>query len=161
MVCMGNICRSPTAEGVLRDRLRRAGLDAWVEVDSAGTHGYHVGDPPDPRSVAHARRRGIDLSPLRARRVCEADFLAFDRIYAMDEDNLAALERIRPEAARARVALLLSTLDPNHGPREVPDPYYGGGAGFEHVLDLAERAADAIVFELATIGFERHRNFIR
>jgi protein-tyrosine phosphatase len=161
MVCMGNICRSPTVEGVLRDRLRRAGLDARVEVDSAGTHSWHVGNPPDPRSVAHARKRGIDLSTLRARSVCAADFARFDRIYAMDQDNLAALESMRPGAARAQVALLLSTLEGQHAAAEVPDPYYGGGSGFEHVLDLAERAADAIVAELATIGFEGPGNFGR
>jgi protein-tyrosine phosphatase len=161
MVCMGNICRSPTAEGVLRDRLRRAGLHERVEVDSAGTHSYHVGHPPDPRSVAHARRRGIDLSALRARRVREADFLHFDRIYAMDHGNLAVLEGLRPGTARARVALLLSVLSGEHAALEVPDPYSGGTSGFEHVLDLAERAADAIVFELATIGFEAPGNFGR
>jgi protein-tyrosine phosphatase len=160
MVCMGNICRSPTAEGVLRDRLRRAGLDRAVEVDSAGTHAYHVGDPPDPRSIQHARRRGIDLSRLRARRVIEADFLRFDRIFAMDHGNLADLERIRPHAARARVALLMSTISPTLVAAEVPDPYDGGAADFDRVLDLVERAADAIVGDLAANGFQAPGNFL-
>ena len=159
MVCMGNICRSPTAEGVLRDRLRRAGLSERVEVDSAGTHGWHAGSPPDPRSIAHARRRGVDLSALRARRVIESDFVRFDRIYAMDQDNLAVLEGMRPDAARAHVTLLLSTLGSASASLEVPDPYYGAAAGFEHVLDLTECAADAIVLELVTNGFEAPGNF--
>ncbi len=146
MVCMGNICRSPTAEGVLRDRLERAGLGARVDVDSAGTHGYHVGDPPDARAIAHARRRGVDLSSLRARCVDESDFLHFDRIYAMDRRNLAELEQLRPAGARASVGLLLSVTGKPRA--EVPDPYSGGPADFERVLDLVEHAADVIVDDL-------------
>ncbi len=159
MVCMGNICRSPTAEGVLRARLQLAGLDRLVEVDSAGTHAYHVGDPPDPRSVKHARRRGVDLSMLRARRVLESDFLRFDHIYAMDHGNLADLERIRPLAIQARVALLMSTVSPTLVDAEVPDPYGGGAADFDRVLDLVEQAADAIVVELTANRFKAQGNF--
>jgi protein-tyrosine phosphatase len=145
MVCMGNICRSPTAEGVLRDRLVRAGLDRHVEVDSAGTYGGHAGSPPDRRAIAHAKRRGVDIAGLRARRVGQADFVRFDRIYAMDADNLDELLSLKPAAARAEVALLLSVLALSPPVPEVPDPYTGGPADFEHVLDLVERAADAIV----------------
>lgn len=141
MVCLGNICRSPTAEAVLRHRLAAARLDGQVEVDSAGTGGWHVGDPPDARSQRHALRRGYDLSALRARRVSEADFQRFDLILAMDEDNLADLERLRPAGGRAELRLLAD--------RPVPDPYAGGAAGFEAVLDLVEAASDALARDLA------------
>ena len=147
MVCMGNICRSPTAEGVLRQRLKAAGLDGRVEVDSAGTHGYHIGNPPDERSQAHARRRGYDLASLRARRVCDADFIAFDLILAMDEDNLNWLLAECPAEHRGRVGKLVAYA---RGPHEggVPDPYYGGRADFERVLDLVEDACDSLVEHL-------------
>jgi protein-tyrosine phosphatase len=141
MVCLGNICRSPTAEAVLRHKLAAAGLDGHVEVYSAGTGGWHVGDPPDARSQRHALRRGYDLSALRARRVSEADFQRFDLILAMDEDNLADLERLRPDGGRAEVRLFAE--------RPVPDPYAGGAAGFEAVLDLVEAASDALARDLA------------
>lgn len=141
MVCLGNICRSPTAEAVLRHRLVAAGLDALVEVDSAGTGDWHVGDPPDMRSQRHAARRGYDLSALRARRVSEADFARFDLILAMDQDNLADLERLQPEGGRAELRLFADA--------PVPDPYAGGPAGFELVLDLAEAASDVLTRELA------------
>ncbi len=148
MVCMGNICRSPTAEGVLRARLDAAGLGDLVEVDSAGTTDYHSGEPPDPRAIRHAERRGIDLSPLRARRVVADDFHRFDFILAMDDDNLAGLAKLRPQDAVAEPQLLLDyALDPAR-PRadgRVPDPYYGGDAGFEHVLDLIEHACDGLL----------------
>jgi protein-tyrosine phosphatase len=147
MVCMGNICRSPTAEGVLRQRLQAAGLADRVSVDSAGTHGYHVGDPPDERAQKHALRRGVDLSRQRARRVRDADFLRFDLLLAMDDDNLAALQRICPAGLEDRVRLLLS-FAPDGPIREVPDPYYGGAGGFEQVLDLVELACDGLVAEL-------------
>jgi protein-tyrosine phosphatase len=147
MVCMGNICRSPSAEGVLRRKLREGGLDQLVEVDSAGTHDYHVGRPPDERSQAHARRRGYDLSALRARLVTDADFERFDLLLAMDQDNLALLEEQCPEAHRGKLGLLLQ-----HARRFkaaiVPDPYYGGAAGFERVLDLLEDACDGLVEHL-------------
>lgn len=147
MVCMGNICRSPTAEGVLRQRLAAAGLGDRVTVDSAGTHGYHVGDPPDVRSQRHAAHRGYDLSPLRARRVADEDFERFDLLLAMDEDNLAELERNCPPGLVSRLGLLRDFAT-SPGPREVPDPYYGGAEGFERVLDLVEEACDGLVADL-------------
>jgi protein-tyrosine phosphatase len=147
MVCMGNICRSPTAEGVFRQRAEQAGLR--VEVDSAGTHAYHVGEPPDLRSQQHALRRGYDLSGQRARQVAQDDFENFDLILAMDGRNLSLLRQQCPTAKRHKVRLLLSsgTLMPDG---EVPDPYYGGDAGFEQVLDLIEDASDGLIKALAT-----------
>lgn len=140
--CMGNICRSPTAEGVMRAKLAAAGLD--VEVDSAGTHGYHVGAPPDARSQDHALRRGYDLSGLRARQLVAKDFERFDLVLAMDGDNLAHAERLCPPGRRDRLKLLLDYA-PQLGQRHVPDPYYGGAAGFEDVLDLVEAACDGLI----------------
>lgn len=144
MVCLGNICRSPTAEAMLRKKAHEAGLDDRVEVDSAGTSDYHVDSPPDRRAVAHGERRGLRMRHLRGRQVERADFDRFDWILAMDEDNLANLTRVRPAGSRARVALLMS-FAPEAGAREVPDPYYGGGDGFEHVLDLTAAAADGFI----------------
>jgi protein-tyrosine phosphatase len=118
MVCLGNICRSPTAEAVLRERLCRHGLQGQVEVDSAGTGAWHVGCAPDARSQRHARHRGYDLSRLRARQVVEADFHRFDLVLAMDEDNLADLERLKPGGGTAELRLFAAN--------EVPDPYQGG-----------------------------------
>jgi protein-tyrosine phosphatase len=147
MVCMGNICRSPTAEGVLRHLLREAELDGQVEVDSAGTHDYHVGAPPDRRAQQHAHRRGYDLSALRARQVTAADFERFDHVLAMDEDNLERLERICPAHRRERLQLLMHFAgDPAR--TVVPDPYYGGPEGFEEVLDLVEQACGGLVEHL-------------
>lgn len=140
--CMGNICRSPTAEGVMRARLKAAGLD--VEVDSAGTHGYHVGAPPDERAQAHAARRGYDLSLLQARQLVAQDFSRFDLVLGMDDDNIACAERLCPPGQRHKLKLLLDYA-PQAGKRHVPDPYYGGSAGFEAVLDLVEAACDGIV----------------
>ena len=139
MVCTGNICRSPTAEGVLRQMAAAAGLGGVIDVDSAGIQGYHAGDPPDERSQEAARRRGYDLSGQRARAVTIADFRDFDLILAMDRSHLAVLERSRPGSAQCRIGLLLDYA-PDARLREVPDPYYGGAAGFEHVLDLIEEA---------------------
>ncbi|TCP15739.1 protein tyrosine phosphatase [Crenobacter luteus] len=138
-VCMGNICRSPTAEGVMRARLEAAGLDGW-RVDSAGTHGYHVGEAPDPRTCAAAARRGYALDGLRARRVEADDFERFDLILAADRRNLAELTARCPAEHRHKLALLLDVLD--GGVDEVPDPYYGGAQGFDTVLDLVEAACD-------------------
>ena len=147
MVCMGNICRSPTAEAVLRHRLEAAGLAAQVLVDSAGTHGYHIGHPPDERSQAHARRRGYELSALRARPVCDEDFHAFDLILAMDDDNLEWLLAECPAGQTERVGKLITYARvAHHG--AVPDPYYGGKADFERVLDLVEDACDGLVEHL-------------
>ncbi len=157
MVCLGNICRSPTAEAVLRAKLHAAGLHGRVEVDSAGTGDWHVGEPPDPRSIAHGRRRGYDLSPLRARQVHPGDFERFDLILAMDEANLADLEAGCPPAHRAKLGLLLdhARLPPG---RTVPDPYMHGPAAFERVLDLVEEACDGLVDRLRA---EIERNFRR
>ena len=145
-VCLGNICRSPTAEGVLRHKLREAGLDGRVEVDSAGTGDWHVGKAADLRTRQAAQQRGYDLSALRGRQVKVADFHAFDLILAMDNSNLRDLQQLRPANAVAEVDLFLRryqlALD------EVPDPYYGGAAGFEQVLDLIEQACDDLVREL-------------
>ena len=147
-VCMGNICRSPTAEGVMRKLLSGHSLADAVELDSAGTHAYHVGEPPDDRAVAAALARGIDLTDLRARRVEPADFERFDYILAMDADNLQRLQDMQPESSRAEVRLLLdySREDPGGA---VPDPYYGGATGFERVLDLLEEANQALLERLA------------
>ncbi|MFZ5722775.1 MAG: low molecular weight protein-tyrosine-phosphatase [Pseudomonadota bacterium] len=143
-VCLGNICRSPTAEGVFRHRVQAAGLADRVDIDSAGTGAWHVGKPPDPRAVRLARSRGVDLSPLRARQVETADFLRFDFILAMDNDNRAALLRLAPLSQRDRIGLLLDHA-PQLAVREVPDPYYGDEADFLQVLDLVETAADGLL----------------
>ncbi len=139
-VCTGNICRSPTAEGVFRHIVMAAGLADRIETDSAATHGYHIGDPPDPRTIAAAKARGFDLSPLRARKVTTADFRRFDLILAMDQGHLAHLQALRPADARAELRLFLD-YHPGASLKDVPDPYYGDTSGFEHVLDLAEETA--------------------
>lgn len=148
MVCMGNICRSPTAEAVLRTQAALRGMAQRVEVDSAGTHGWHAGEPPDARAQAHGARRGYDLAPLRARRVQAADFERFDLILAMDRDNLANLLAARPAGVETRVELLLRYAS-RHAVDEVPDPYYGAADGFERVLDLVEDACDGLLTHLS------------
>lgn len=150
MVCMGNICRSPMAEGVLRAKLQQAGLHTRVVVDSAGTHGYHTGEAPDPRAIRAAAQRGVELAALRARPVQPEDFSRFHWLLAMDEANLAWLQRRAPEGVQARVDLLMTHARRHTGVREVPDPYYGAAAGFEHVLDLVDDACDGIVAHLAS-----------
>jgi protein-tyrosine phosphatase len=145
-VCLGNICRSPTAEGVLRQKLRAAGLAQQVEVDSAGTGNWHVGKAPDPRTRQAALTRGYDLQALRARQVEAADFRRFDLILAMDKSNLADLLSLRPAGAGADVDLFLRRYELSVA--EVPDPYYGGADGFGQVLDLVEQACDALVLEI-------------
>ena len=144
MVCLGNICRSPTAEAMLRSKVHAAGLGDRIEVDSAGTADYHVDSPPDRRAVAHGEKRGLKMRHLRGRQVSREDFERFDFILAMDEDNLADLQRLRPPGSRAKVALLMSYA-PRAGSRVVPDPYYGAADGFEAVLDLVEAAADGFI----------------
>ncbi len=148
MVCMGNICRSPTAEAVLRTRLIAAGLERLVEVDSAGTHGYHAGEPPDRRAMKHGAARGYDLSRLRARRVSADDFRRFDWVLAMDGENLARLNALRPPDATARLGLLMEHAQRFPDVTEVPDPYYGPPAGFERVLDLVEDACEGLLVRL-------------
>jgi protein-tyrosine phosphatase len=144
---MGNICRSPTAEGVLRRLWRETAQDLVLEVDSAGTHDYHVGDPPDPRAIAAARRRGIDLSGLRARQLSTSDLDRFDLVLAMDDENRRHVLHLARPGSRAEVRLFLDYA-PEQELREVPDPYYGGATGFERVLDLAEAAALGLLEEL-------------
>lgn len=147
LVCMGNICRSPTAEGVLRHAVRERAPHLNVEIDSAGTHDYHIGEPPDRRAVDAALRRNIDLSGLRARQVTAADFERFDLILAMDEDNLRELQRRAQRQYHSRIKLMMDYA-PQAARRIVPDPYSGGPQGFEEVLDLLEEAADGLLQEL-------------
>jgi protein-tyrosine phosphatase len=150
-VCMGNICRSPTAEAVFRYYVAAAGLSQRIVVDSAGTHAYHIGNPPDARSQRHAERRGFDLSALRARQVVSDDYVRFDYVLAMDADNFALLARDCPPAHAAKLALFM-----RYGERgeaiSVPDPYYGGTQGFERVLDMVEDAAQGLLRHIR----ERH-----
>jgi protein-tyrosine phosphatase len=146
-VCLGNICRSPTAEAVFRAVAAREAPDMTLEIDSAGTAGYHVGEAPDRRTREAAARRGYDLSALRARVVEPRDFEYFNLILAMDRENLRALERRAPTHARERLRLFLE-FAPDAGVSEVPDPYYGGPNGFEHVLDLIESAARGLIEHL-------------
>ena len=136
MVCMGNICRSPTAEAVLRHHAQARGIE--LEVDSAGTEAYHIGEPPDPRSIAHAQRRGYDLTPLRARQITEQDFSRFDVILVADELNLRTIRRRCPAEHHEKLALFLGT-------EPLPDPYYGEAPDFEKVLDLVEKRVDFLL----------------
>ena len=150
-VCMGNICRSPTAHGVLARYLRERAPELDIEVGSAGTHDYHVGSPPDPRSIAAAARRGFDISPLRARLVEDADFERYDLIVAMDRLNQAVLLERSPAVYRDRVRLLMefAGVPPEGGEQlDVPDPYYGGADGFTQVLDMIEEASERLLAEI-------------
>lgn len=146
-VCMGNICRSPTAHGVFLAKLRLAGLEDRVQVASAGTHNYHPGEPPDPRSQRHARRRGYELSALRARALNPADIDTADLVLVMDDDNLAAVLKRCAPAQRDKVRRLTSFCQVHASPA-VPDPYYGGADGFDHVLDLVEDACDGLLLHV-------------
>lgn len=143
-VCLGNICRSPTAEGVMRHQVESAGLGDRIEVDSAGTGDWHVGKPPDARAQAAACSRGYDLSALRARQVSGADFERFDLLLAMDEANLAELRRRCPPRHRDKVRLLME-FAPGASATEVADPYFGGAQGFEAVLDQCEDACRGLL----------------
>ncbi|NJK89212.1 MAG: low molecular weight phosphotyrosine protein phosphatase [Myxococcales bacterium] len=145
-VCLGNICRSPTAEGVFRELVREARLEAGFRIDSAGTGGWHAGELPDPRMREAARRRGYVLES-QARQVRVDDFHSFDWILAMDRTNLAELERRRPSDGKAELRLFRD-FDPEPGDREVPDPYYGGDEGFEEVMDIVERTSRAFLASL-------------
>jgi protein-tyrosine phosphatase len=146
-VCTGNICRSPTADGVMRRLVHEAGLERAVRVDSAGTHDYHVGEAPDARAQEHARRRGYDLSALRARRVGREDFEYFELILAMDRGHLEILRRIAPPQHRHKLRLFMEFAGEGQLD-EVPDPYYGGPGGFERVLDMVEAAARGLLAQL-------------
>lgn len=143
-VCMGNICRSPTAEGVMRHRVKSDGLSRVITVDSAGTHNYHPGSPPDRRSQHHAKLRGYDLSPLRARQIRESDFHQFDLILTMDDDNQAMVERVCPGSQRSRVRRFSEFFLASDSPI-VPDPYYGSAEDFEIVLDLVEDGVNGLM----------------
>ena len=145
-VCLGNICRSPTAHGVLLRKLGLRGLGDRVRVDSAGTGGWHAGEPPDLRAQRHAAARGYELSALRARQVVPDDFNRFTHILAMDRANLDELEALKPAGFSGELGLFLRYG--SHGLLEVPDPYYGGAQGFEKVLDLVEDAADGLIAQL-------------
>ena len=149
-VCLGNICRSPTAEAVLRHLASVQSL-AGLEIDSAGTGNYHVGHAPDPRTITAARRRGLDMRGLRARQIERADFLNFDLILAMDRQNLIDCERLAPTPRRARLQLFLE-FAPDCGYAEVPDPYEGDAADFERVLDLAEAGCRNLLEQCRTLG---------
>jgi protein-tyrosine phosphatase len=151
-VCMGNICRSPTAEGVMRSLVREAGLEDRIEVDSAGTGGWHAGEPPDARSAAAAHRRGIELDGA-ARQVRVSDFEDFDLLVAMDRENLAGLLAVAPDDEAAGKARLLREFGPaTEGDLDVPDPYYGGDRGFEDVLDLVNASCRGLLDELRAAG---------
>jgi len=146
-VCTGNICRSPTAEAIFRKLAADAGMAGAVTTDSAGTHGYHVGEPPDPRAQAAAAKRGYDLSALRARTIESADFQRFDLILAMDQEHHAILSRIAGSSAGHKLKLMMSYAR-RFEERDVPDPYYGGPHGFERVLDLLEDAVKGLLESL-------------
>ncbi len=148
MVCMGNICRSPMAEGVLRKLAAESDVDIPLTVESAGTHRYHVGSAPDERAQAAALRRGIDISGLRGRQVEAEDLQRFDYVLAMDEDNLEILVEMAGDDCTAKLCLFLDYA-PGRAGQNVPDPYYGGPGGFERVLDLVEEAAAGFLAELA------------
>lgn len=143
-VCMGNICRSPTAEGVFRSVVEKRKLTGSFLIDSAGTTDYHVGSPPDTRAIAHAARRGYDLSALRARQVVAADFDRFDFVLAMDKENLRTLESLSPSRCRHKIELLLE-YGHDFGGAEVPDPYYGGVKEFERALSMIEDGCNGLL----------------
>lgn len=146
-VCLGNICRSPTAEGVFRKLVAERELGSRIGIDSAGTHDYHLGAPPDQRATAAAARRGVDLSGLRGRQATVEDLARFDYILAMDRDNLAHLTGLAPSAHRHKIRLFMEFADV-YSEDEMPDPYYGGRAGFERVLDMAEAAAAGLLEDI-------------
>jgi len=146
-VCMGNICRSPTAEGVFRKVLETRAPELLIDIDSAGTHAYHAGEPPDPRARRAAAERGVDLSGQRARKVVLEDFARFDLLLAMDELNQASLTDLSPSEHHQRIRLFLE-FAPQLSRSDVPDPYYGGSNGFEYVLDLVEEASIGLIEHL-------------
>jgi protein-tyrosine phosphatase len=145
--CMGNICRSPTAEAVFRAKVEEAGLSQQITIDSVGTHDYHVGDPPDARTQRAAKERGYDMSMLRGRQVELADFSRFDYVLAMDSANMSILQRMCPSDKQTRLGMFLQYAQ-SHSEREVPDPYYGGTDGFERVLDMVEDAAGGLLLHI-------------
>ncbi|WP_018416631.1 low molecular weight protein-tyrosine-phosphatase [Teredinibacter turnerae] len=146
-VCLGNICRSPTAEGVFRKKVLDAGLQERIEIDSAGTSGWHIGEPPDKRAIAAAKGRGYDLATLRGRQVVGDDFRVFDYILVMDRENLANSKAIAPSEFSGCLSLLLAFSSQSRY-SEVPDPYYGGDQGFDTVLDLIEDSCDGLLKDI-------------
>ena len=151
MVCMGNICRSPTAHGVFQSLVDEEGLSDCIDVDSAGTHAYHVGESPDPRSQQTAMHHGLDLSDQRARQAVAEDFHRFDYVLAMDQDNYYNLQMICPPGLEEKLHLFMDFSE-EYSEREVPDPYYGGGRGFEHVFEMVTSAARGLLQQIK----ERH-----
>ncbi len=143
-VCMGNICRSPTAQGVFRDLIEREGLSHLITTDSAGTIDYHIGKAPDRRARETAQKRGLDLSDLRARQAVASDFEKFDYVVAMDHENYEHLQELCPEGQAEKLHLLMD-FAPHLNLQEVPDPYYGGPAGFERVFDMVEEASAGLL----------------
>lgn len=146
-VCLGNICRSPTAEGIFRRKVQQAGLSDHILIDSCGTGSWHVGNPPDERAIDFAAMQGIDLSGLRARKLSPADYTRFDYVIAMDMRNFKTIKGRAPHHATARMSLLLD-FDPHSPTREVPDPYYGGEAGFRRVYSLVDQACDRLLADI-------------
>ncbi len=149
-VCMGNICRSPTAHGVFRKMVEDEGLSEQIEVDSAGTHSYHVGSPPDQRAQKTALNRGLDMSDLRARKAKERDFERFDLVLAMDRDNYSILEQYTNQESVTKLKLFMEFASDQWRTREVPDPYYGGANGFETVFDMVEDASRGLIQHIRT-----------
>lgn len=150
MVCMGNICRSPSAHGVLREMARARGWDTWLHVDSCGTHAYHVGEAPDRRSQKHALQRGYDLSDLRARQLIREDFMHFDLVLVMDHENMARAQSLCPPAQRHKLHRLTEFCRTIPRCDVVPDPYYGGDQGFEYVLNVIEDACQSVLMHAHT-----------
>ena len=148
-VCLGNICRSPTAEGVFRHLVQQEGLDDWITTDSAGTHAYHIGKQPDHRAQQTARARGIDLSDLRGRKATENDFYEFDYVLAMDDDNYQVLKELCPAGLESKLSLFLD-FSKEYSETQVPDPYYGGDQGFEFVFDLVDSASKGLLEDIKT-----------
>lgn len=146
-VCLGNICRSPMAEGVFRKLVEEAGYTEYVEIDSAGTHAYHIDEPPDERAQAAAAHRGVDISRLRGRQVTAEDFVQFDYVLAMDRQNYASLRALCPSGQEHKLRLFLEYAA-NTAERAVPDPYFGGVSGFSRVLDLIEDAAAGLLIDV-------------
>mgnify|MGYP001816437879 FL=1 len=146
-VCMGNICRSPTAHGVFRNIVQDSDLQDLIEIDSAGTHAYHVGKAPDKRAQATANSRGIDLSDLRARQVSDEDFAYYDYVIAMDQENYILLSQRCPDPHLDKIHMFMD-FAPEMRTREVPDPYYGGPQGFERVFDLVDAAARGLLADI-------------
>jgi len=143
-VCLGNICRSPTAEGVFRAQVAERGLDKFIHIDSSGTSDWHIGQPPDSRASAEASKRGFDISMLRARQATSSDFSKFDFVIAMDNENYTNLSMLANPEQQARLHLFLDFAN-NVNESEVPDPYFGSTGGFPHVLDLIENASDGLL----------------